>query len=290
MIRLSHFVNCLVTLHRSILWRVGVDGGNRLTTRLVERIAVEIDGAGDAVLMVHGLGGTSNFWTPVLPALSRFHTIRPDLPGSGRSHRVEGPLSIDGFVRALMRVCGAAGVERAHVVAHSMGTIVALHLAVLEPRLVRSLALFGPLAAPPDAIRGPIRARGAKARSEGDPGMQEIADATVQSATSAETRGRRPLAVAAVRESVMRQSAEGYARSCEALSEAQPADLARIACPVLLVTGDEDVVAPPQAVRGIGERIPGARVEVLPRCGHWTIYEKPEECSVLLKTFLERTQ
>lgn len=259
-----------------------------MSTQFVERMAVEIDGAGDAVLMIHGLGGTSNFWTPVLPALSRFRTIRPDLPGSGRSHRVEGALSMNGFVRALMRVCGAAGVERAHVVAHSMGTIIALHLAVLEPRLVRSLALFGPLAAPPDANRGPIRARGAKARSEGEPGMQQIADATVQAGTAGETRAKRPVAVAAVRESVMRQSPEGYARSCEALSEAQPADIAKISCPVLLVTGDEDAVAPPQAVRAIGEKIAGAQMEVLGRCGHWTIYEKPEECSDLLKKFLER--
>ena len=256
-----------------------------MSTQFVERMAVEVDGSGDPVLMIHGLGGTSNFWTPVLPAFSRFRTVRPDLPGSGRSHRVEGALTIDRFVRALMRVCGAAGVERAHVVAHSMGTIIALHLAVLEPKLVRSLALFGPLTAPPDANRGPIRARGAKARSEGDPGMQQIADAIVQGATASETRSRRPVAVAAVRESLMRQNPEGYARSCEALSDAQSADVARIACPVLLVTGDEDAISPPQAVRAIGEKIPGARVEVLSRCGHWTIYEKPEECSELLGRF-----
>lgn len=256
-----------------------------MSTQFVERIAVEIDGSGDAVLMIHGLGGTSNFWTPVLPALARFRTVRPDLPGSGRSHRVEGELSIDRFVRALMRVCGAAGVERAHVAAHSMGTIIAFHLAALEPKLVRSLALFGPLTAPPDSNRGPIRARGEKARKEGETGLQEIADAIVQGATSAETRGQRPVAVAAVRESLMRQSPEGYARSCEALSGAQAADVSKIACPVLLVTGDEDAISPPQAVRAIAEKIPGAQLEVLARCGHWTIYEKPEECSELLGRF-----
>ena len=267
-------------LYRNILWR-----GYGVSTQFVERMAVEIEGSGDPVLMIHGLGGTSNFWTPVLPALARFRTVRPDLPGSGRSHRVEGALSIDRFVRALMRVCGAAGVERAHIVAHSMGTIVALHLAVLEPKLVRSLALFGPLTAPPDSNRGPIRARGAKARSEGDSGMQQIADAVVQGGTASETRSRRPVAVAAVRESLMRQNPDGYARSCEALSDAQPADVAKIACPVLLATGDEDAISPPQAVRAIGEKIAGAKVEVLARCGHWTIYEKPEECSELLGRF-----
>jgi pimeloyl-ACP methyl ester carboxylesterase len=84
----------------------------------------------------------------------------------------------------------------------------------------------------------------------------------------------------------MRQDPEGYARSCEALAEMGPADTSRIECPTLLVTGDEDVVAPPQAVRMMGERIAGSRVEVLRGCGHWTPVEKPEECTDLLKRFL----
>jgi 3-oxoadipate enol-lactonase len=176
-------------------------------------------------------------------------------------------------------------VERAHIVAHSMGTIVAAHLAAQEPRAVRSLALFGPLLAPPETARGAIRTRGQKARAEGPAGMQAIADALVQAATSAETKARRPAAVAFVRESLMRQDADGYARTCEALAEAQPADISKIACATLLVTGDEDGVAPPQAVRMMGEKITGSRVEVLRGCGHWTPLEKPEECVGLLQRF-----
>src|SRR5436309_151230 len=168
-------------------------------------MAVETDGSGEAVLMIHGLGGTSNVWTPVLPAMARQRTVRPDLPGSGRSHRVAGPLSIDRFVQAMQRVCAALGLDRVHVAAHSLGTIVAFHLAVAAPRLVRSLALFGPLLCPPDTARPAIRARGEKARAEGEAGMQAIADALVQGAISTETRTRRPVAVAAVRELVMRQ-------------------------------------------------------------------------------------
>ena len=42
------------------------------------------------------------------------------------------------------------------------------------------------------------------------------------------------------------------------------------------------------SVRAIAERIPGARVEVLSRCGHWTVYEKPEECGDLLQRFLSQ--
>ncbi len=122
------------------------------------------------------LGGTSNVWMPLMPTLMRHRTVRPDLPGSGRSSRVEGPLTIDRFVQAMPRVCAALHVERAHVVAHSMGTIVAFHLANVAPQLVRSLALFGPLLSPPDAARPGLKARGEKARSEGEAGMQAIAD------------------------------------------------------------------------------------------------------------------
>ena len=256
-----------------------------MTTQFIERMAVETDGEGDAVLMIHGLGGTSNVWVPVLPAVARQRTVRPDLPGSGRSHRVEGPLSIERFVLAMQRVCAVLGLERVHVAAHSLGTIVAFHLAATAPRLVRSLALFGPLLCPPDPARAAIRARGEKARAEGEAGMQVIADALVQGAVSAETRARRPVAVAAVRELVMRQCPEGYARSCDALADAQAAPVSGIECPTLLVSGDEDAIAPAQAVRQIGERIRGARVTVLPRCGHWTMLERPEACDDLLRRF-----
>ena len=251
----------------------------------VERIAFEIDGEGEPVVMIHGLGGTSNVWTPVLAALSRHRKIRFDLPGSGRSARFEGPLTVDLFVEKTLLIMDRAGVRSAHVVAHSMGTIVAAHLAAAQSGRVKSLALFGPLLAPPDQARTAIRGRAAKAR-EGD--MQPIADALVQGSLSSESRTKRPVAVAFVRESLMRQHPSSYARSCEALADMQAADTSRIACPTLLVTGDEDAVSPPSSVRAMGDRIKGSRVEVLRGCGHWTPVEKPEECISLLTRFLER--
>jgi pimeloyl-ACP methyl ester carboxylesterase len=261
-----------------------------MATRVVDRIAVEIDGDGDAVLMIHGLGGSSNVWTSLAPEFSRMRTLRPDLPGSARSARAlpEGALTIERFAQAMLRVASAAGVERAHVVAHSLGTIVAFHLAVAEPRFVRSLALFGPLLAPADPARPALRARAQKCRQEGDTAMQEIADALVQAATSAETKARRAVTVALVREFLMRQPAEGYARTCEALADATPVDPAAINCPALLVTGDEDAVAPAQEVRRIGRAIAGCEVEVLRGCGHWTPIEKPDECREFLRRFYAR--
>ena len=248
----------------------------------VERIAVEVDGDGEPVLMIHGLGGTTNTFTPLLPAFARHKRVRFDLPGSGRSSRVEGPLSIEKFIDAAKRAMAAAKVEKAHVVGHSMGTIIATHLAATEASAVRSLALFGPLLAPPEPARANIRARAGRARQEG---MQGIADALLQASLSSETKARRHAAVAFVRESLMAQDPEGYARSCEALAEMQPAETSRITCPTLLVTGDDDVVSPPQSVRMMGQKIAGSRVEVLRGCGHWTPVEKPDECIELLKRF-----
>ena len=248
------------------------------------RLAIEVDGDGEPVVMIHGLGGTTNTFTPLLPAFARHKRVRFDLPGSGRSCRVEGPLSIEKFVEATRRAMSAAKIEKAHVVGHSMGTIVAQHFAANEPNAVKSLALFGPLLAPPDQARANIRGRAAKARQEG---MQGIADALVQASLSSETRAKRLTAVAFVRESLMAQDPDGYARSCEALAEMQAADTTKIACPTLLVTGDEDVVSPPQSVRMLAQKIAGSRVEVLRGCGHWTPVEKPDECIALLKQFYE---
>jgi len=258
-----------------------------MATQSVDRIFYEVDGDGSAVMMIHGLGGSSNFWTPLMPVLARNKVIRPDLPGSGRSGGVEGALSIDRFVDAILTVARHARIEQAHVVAHSLGTIVAAHLATRVPDFVQSLTLYGPLPAPPDAGRPGLRARAEAARA-GVAAMQEIADQVVNAATARETKERHPIAIAAAREMLMRQSPDGYARSCVALSDAQSADLNSLTCPTLLVTGDEDVIAPPQTVRAMAARIAGAQVEILARCGHWTVFEKPEACADLLRRALAR--
>jgi pimeloyl-ACP methyl ester carboxylesterase len=277
-----------------------------MATSTIERIVYEVDEAGGtggtgasggagaagatgaAVLCIHGLGGSSNTWTPMMPALQRQRVIRIDLPGSGRSRDIDGELSIDRFTRACLRVMAACKVERVQVLAHSMGTIVAAHLAAAEPGRVTSLALFGPLFAPPDAARPSLRARAARVRTEGVAGMQAVADTLVQASTSSETRASRLAAVAFVRESLMRQDPEGYARSAEALADATAADAAKITRPTLLVTGDQDAVAPPQSVRHMGEKIAGAQVHVLPGCGHWTPVERPDACMELLRRFQPR--
>ena len=91
-------------------------------------LAVDITGDGDALLLVHGLGGTSNFWAPVTAAFSpRMRVIAPDLPGAGRSPPVAG-ISFDSLANDLLALLDALGIARAHVAGHSMGSIVCQHL------------------------------------------------------------------------------------------------------------------------------------------------------------------
>lgn len=257
---------------------------------LIDKIAVEDEGSGDAVVCVHGLGGSTNTWTPLMGALANHRVVRLDVPGSARSAAVGGALSIERLADAVVSVCAKLNLTRAHLLGHSMGTVVCQHIAAAQPKLVRTLALFGPLIAPTEAARGAIRTRAAKARGESWAGMQEIAQTLMNAAISADSRERSPAAAAFVRESLMRQDPDAYARSCEALADAKPAALERIEAPALLVTGDEDTVAPPQAVRAMAERLAhvrgGARVVVLSRCGHWTPIERPQECARELRDFL----
>jgi pimeloyl-ACP methyl ester carboxylesterase len=93
--------------------------------------------------------------------------------------------------------------------------------------------------------------------------------------------------VAYVRESVAGQDAEGFARNCLALAEAQGARTELIRCPVLVVNGDEDQVTPLSGARQLADKLPDARVEVFSRCGHWPMLERAAESQRVLREFLD---
>lgn len=245
-------------------------------------LSVEQHGAGDAMIMVHGLGGTSNVWYPQATLLSRsFQVIRPDMEGSGRSP-AKGKISIATLVKDMSKLMDKLNIKSAHFLGHSMGTIVCQHLATISPTRVKSLALLGPLAEPPEAARSPIRDRAKTARASG---MIGIADALVQVALSADSRVHQPAVAAYVREILMGQNPESYARTCEALAAARSTDLSKIKCPTLLITGDEDGVAPPAAVQKLSYAIKRSNFLVMANCGHWTPIERPTEVNAALMNF-----
>jgi len=179
-------------------------------------------------------------------------------------------------------VLSAVGVSKAHVAGHSLGTIVAQHWRPLSLERVRSLACSA--AACAARLRRPgIRARGAKARSEGVGACKGLQMPWYRvRPRRRRKRSDRPR-LRSYAESLMRQDRDGYARTCDALADAQAADLAKLTCPVLLVTGDEDRSRRLSRCARWEARFP-QRVR---SCAlwHWTPVEKPEECVVLLTQF-----
>jgi pimeloyl-ACP methyl ester carboxylesterase len=257
-----------------------------VTTVSLGGLVSEVDGDGFPVVMVHGLGGTSNAFQPQMEALRQYRAIRVDLPGSGRSAPPEDP-SIAGFVEAVINLTRVLAVVRAHFIGHSLGTIVCQSIAAQYPDLVQSLVLLGALAEPSDATRTALAGRADLARREG---MAPIADQIVATALSSATRAAQPAAVAFVRESLMRQNPEGYARTCEALAKATAADPRLIAAPALLLTGDADAVNPPGIARALADRIGGARLVTIDRGGHWLTIEKPVETNRWIAQFLKQAE
>jgi 3-oxoadipate enol-lactonase len=254
-----------------------------VTTIHVAGMTVDSEGEGPAIVMLHGLGGTSNSFQALVAALAGFRIVRPDLPGAGRSPAPAQQITVASLIDAVENATTHLGVGRAHVVGHSFGTLIAQHLAARHPERVASLTLFGPILEPQDATRERLRDRAATARRQG---MCTIADQLTTTALSSATANDNPVAIAFVRESHMRQDAEGFARSCEALAQAEKADHRLIDCPTLIVTGDEDAIGPASVAQELADKIGNAKTVVLHRCGHWTPIEKSKECGRLLSDFV----
>ncbi|MBW0090405.1 alpha/beta fold hydrolase [Pseudonocardia sp. KRD-184] len=246
-------------------------------------IAVEVDGEGPAVLFVHGLGGTSNFYQVQADALAADHrVIRVDSAGAGRSGLADG-ISIESHADDLAAVLDALDVASAAAVGHSMGTLVVRALAARHPGRVSALALLGAVAEPAEAGRQAQRDRAAVLREKG---TAAVAPGVVANALSEATRRDRPEVAAFVREMVMRQDPEGYARNCEALAAATDPGPVDPALPLLLVTGDEDKVGPPAVSHDLAAAHGGATVEIVPGIGHWTALEAAGPVTDHLRKFL----
>lgn len=101
-------------------------------------------GRGESILFLHGGGVSSRMWTRELQAHAEWHCLAPDLPGHGESAHLR-PFTLDSSVIELARLIRERSPRgRAHVVAFSVGVVVALALAAREPDLVGRLWLSGP--------------------------------------------------------------------------------------------------------------------------------------------------
>ncbi|MGW4159586.1 alpha/beta fold hydrolase [Streptomyces sp. NPDC004788] len=97
-------------------------------------------------LFVHGLGGSSQNWSDLMPLLSDLVDGEAvDLPGFGDSPPPDdGNYSVTGHARAVIRLLDAAGRGPVHLLGNSMGGAVATRVAAVRPDLVRTLTLISP--------------------------------------------------------------------------------------------------------------------------------------------------
>ena len=233
--------------------------------------------------MVHGLGGTSNFYQVQAQALAdRFQVIRPDSAGAGRSP-VTGQISIGSHADDLAALLDQLGVSGATVVGHSMGTLVVRTLATRHPGLVSRLVLLGAVAEPADAVRQAQRDRAATLRRDG---TAAVAPGVVANALSETTRRDKPEVAAFVRELIMRQDPEGYARNCEALATAADPGPVDPGLPLLLITGGDDKTGPPEVSQAVAAAHGSATVTVIDGIGHWTALEAARDVTDQLLKFL----
>ncbi len=249
-----------------------------------KHVWVEDTGEGPPpVVCIHGLGGTCNIYGPQIAALAAEHRfVAFDLDGHGMSPMV-GPISIEEWAEDVVALMDELELAEVVLLSHSMGTLVAQQVMATAGDRVSASAFLGPVRNLADAARGAQADRAALVRAQG---MAAVAGAISQGAVSAVTRSERPVVSAMIKELLQRQSAEGYAAACEALGGSRPPDISRVTCPVLAITGTEDMVCPPDAVHAFAGEFANATAVVIDDIGHWTTLEAPTEVNQLLEDFL----
>jgi pimeloyl-ACP methyl ester carboxylesterase len=227
-----------------------------------------------AVVMIHGAGMDHVVWA--LPARSLAHrgrsVLAPDLPAHGRS--AGPPLArVDEMARWLIRLLDAAGIEKASLVGHSMGSLLALEAASIAPERVRCLALLGV------AARMPVHPDLLKAAAE-QPHL--AADLIVSWAYGPVGHfGGQPAAglwLMGAGHSLLERAAPGVLAidlaACDAYDTAPAA--AKIACPTLLILGAKDRMSPPAKAKRLCEVIARCKSILLTNAGHMMMSEAPD--------------
>jgi pimeloyl-ACP methyl ester carboxylesterase len=244
---------------------------------------------GPPIIFIHGLGGSSEFYSPLISCLKldTSHSLHLlDLEGHGLSPTsAASSISISSYSSDFYALTQYANISNATVIAHSMGCLVAMDLALKHPELVSKLLLLGPPPSPvPEAGRNGSIARAITVRGSG---MAAIVDAVIAAGTSAKSKSENFLAIAAIRMSLLGQDPEGYAKGCTALAgESEALSVQELKAKTLIITGDEDEISTPAICNKYSEEINGAIVEVLPEVGHWHVFESPTAVANAIGQFL----
>jgi pyruvate dehydrogenase E2 component (dihydrolipoamide acetyltransferase) len=220
---------------------------------------------GVPLVIVHGYNGSCDYWYPhtVLGLAERRHVIAVDLPGNGLSGKLEAH-NMETLSNFLVRFVETLGYERADLMGHSMGGLLAVAAANARPERVRSLVLVDS-AGLPDLVKHlwlvPIVA---------------LADSSMR-----QWRYYPTFIKIGMRARTKRECLQMVSRA--SMREL----LARLDLPVSIHWGEKDRVVPVGHGHYMAAHIKGARLAVVEGVGHMPFYEKPAECNRLILDFIE---
>lgn len=242
--------------------------------------------SGDAVLLLHGLGATSESWALQIPALTAadLRVIAADTPGFGRSLAVRPYRSIADMTAFIPALLGRLGLERISLVGISMGGAQALQFTLQQPAAVARLALvntFARLDLYNPAVWPYYLSRLALVYGRGLPAQARAVSQRIFPLPEHEQ-----LRAELVRQ-VLQSQPQIYRSAMRALALFnQQSRLGEIAVPALVITGDRDTTVPPVVQRRLAQDIASARHVTVANAGHAVSIEQPDQFNNLIVDFL----
>ena len=241
-------------------------------------------GRGDPLVLIHGLGMSSDlWWHQVRPFSDQYHVVAIDLRGFGRSDRPRGPnlYSVDNFTADIASVIRCLDLAPVHVLGTSMGGYCAIALGLSAPELCRSLSLChtGCRSSIADDVLA-ARTTALKSQSMDEYATLVAAQALAQPAD--------PIVTEWLQERVASNDQEIYAqvlteglRSFDAANE-----ITSIRLPTLALIGQHDRIIEPKRGRELAERIPDSTLVEIAGVGHLSYIEKPDAFNRSILEFL----
>ena len=246
----------------------------------------ELAGGGErALVLIHEMGGSLESWDEVAPRLAlRRRVLRYDTRGAGLSQKVRGALSIDTMVDDLARLMDALGMTgKVALAGVAVGGAIALHAAVRLPARVAAAVVGSPAIGIAAERRAAVLARLDRLEREG---MSSSVEEAMANGYAPELR-RDPARFATFRARWLGNDPSSYVAIYRMLAGMDlSAEIASIACPVLVLGGSLDRVRPPALAEPVARMIPGARYRLI-ETGHYMAVATPELLADTIAGFLD---
>ncbi|HWW16632.1 MAG TPA: alpha/beta fold hydrolase [Candidatus Dormibacteraeota bacterium] len=252
-------------------------------------IVYRVLSTGPPVVLLHPFPANHEFWLPVAQALStRYRVILPDLRGHGDSGVGEGPATMEKHAADIARVMDDADVGRAPLVGVSLGGYALFEFWRRHRGRVAALGLCN-TKAPADSAE----ARAGRLQAANDVlerGTEPFFESMIPRLLGKSAREMRPDLVEGAMRMMRKMSPDDVAQVQRGMVERPDSvdTLKTINVPTLLVTGDEDILTGLNEAELMRQHISGSQLRVIPKAGHYSPWEQPEEVGRLLRQFLER--